>query len=168
MVASSLFPEVITFDNTRWHLLHDPASAMTTQPNLEGSRVVRSTCDPVKVPNNNNNLYMVVVDLLFPAKVIEGRMMSEKRLRAFRIYDHAPVSLDSVRPDEMVYYIAEPSAENDSTAQGFLNTILGVAADETARKNVINTTWGKDLLVGNPVSKEAQNDPNDEQDSRER
>lgn len=147
---SSPFPKQLQHDGLVWHLLYDPADAGTVQPSLAGSKVVNTSCDQVKVPNNNATLFMVTVDLLFPAMVgANGRMSSERRLKAFRIYQTAPASLDAVRPEEMVYYIASPVSNGGVNAgQNFLNALLGLQVDGSSQQ--VDSGWSQLLSPPQP------------------
>ena len=146
MANTSLFPSSVEFEGDIWHLLYDPANDTTVQPNLSGARVIKTACDPVRVAGapEGKTLYMVVVDLLIPASAEVGRVTTEKRLKAFRVYDYMPPNLDAVQPREMVYYIAEPRlASKGNASQAFLDTVLGVALAENRKKNAVDTGWGK-------------------------
>ena len=151
MANTSLFPSSVEFEGDIWHLLYDPANDTTVQPNLSGARVIKTACDPVRVAGapEGKTLYMVVVDLLIPASAEVGRVTTEKRLKAFRVYDYMPPNLDAVQPREMVYYIAEPRlASKGNASQAFLDTGLGVALAENRKKNAVDTGWGRELLGG--------------------
>lgn len=165
-MADSMFLKQIHYEGRNWHMTYDPAVATTTVPNLTGYKVINAECKMVNVPGQDKPLYMAVVDLVMPASVgTDGTVMPERRLKGFRLYPYQPASLESLKQNELVYYLAEPAHGTGSESQVFLDTVLGITRDEAARTGAIDADWSHKLLGPAKPSKKETSQPSESADS---
>lgn len=141
------FPAVIQYDGINWHLIYAPDNQITTMPSLEGSQTLSMTCDPIQVPGRNAPAFIVIVDILFPARRDpSGRLIGERRMKGFRTYDYQPANPSVVNPRDCVYYMAEPSGRGASAAQRFFDSVIGPQQKLEAQAAQPDSSWCKSLL----------------------
>ena len=166
-MAESMYLKQIHYEGRNWHMTYDPAVATTTAPNLTGYNVVNAACKTVNVPGQDKPLYMAVVDLVMPASVgTDGTVMPERRLKGFRLYPYQPASLESIKQNELVYYLAEPAHGTGSESQIFLDAVLGITREDASRAGAIDSDWSHKLLgSAKPPKKEHPTPPTEPTDS---
>lgn len=142
MAVKSVFPDTLEYDGAVWHMVYDPTCETTVMPNLANAQFSPLQCTPVQFGEGKGKAFMVTVDILFPAHTdSQGRLVNERRMKGFRTYDYAPASPAMVKPEELVYYVAEPSIGNSSAAQRFLNALVGARQAENPPKDTVDTSW---------------------------
>lgn len=142
MATKSVFPETLEFDGAIWHMVYDPKCETTVMPNLAGANILSIDRTPVRFPGATADSFMVTTDIIFPAHAdSQGRLVNERRMKGFRTYDYAPASPAMVKPEELVYYVAEPTTGNGSAAQRFLNALVGARGAEAPVKDTVDTSW---------------------------
>lgn len=142
------FPEAIQAEGHTWRLTYDPSNPSTVMPDLRTPKVQNVSGQWVEVAGQNGpeRLYMVVVDLLYPAVTQPNYMKPAQFVRGFRLYP-SEMNPERVPPQEMAMYVREVQ-QAGSSAQEFLNAILGVSLME--KDSGINTNWANEVLQ--PVS----------------
>lgn len=143
MVAGMAFPRSLVFDGLTWHLLYNPTDATSGVPPDVSGVPFDARCDPVKIGGQDNPWFLVTIDFNFPARATsDGRLIPERKMRAFKLSPVSVVSMDGIVLAEFVCYLAEPSpATQGSRAQRFIDTILGVVAEEQAKQVQPDTSW---------------------------
>lgn len=136
------FPSVIQYDGLAWHLIYAPDVENMLPPNLEGAVVQSLTCDPVKVPNRQQPMFLTMLDIVFPARQDPSgkKVVGEKKLKAFRLYDTPPYDPSQVKPIDCSFYLAAPQGAGESAAQRLLNAVMG-ACHEDAQKDEADASW---------------------------
>ena len=145
----SFFEKEVEWGGDTWVLLYDPADPMAVTPNLQGGVLRGQTCSPVKLPNQPDDFWLVVLDIEIPSSIVGGEAVPSKHLKGIRLYDHQPVSLATLQTADMVYYVKKPVlSQCGGTAQQFLDTVLGTALNLTERKAEADRSWSRTLLSG--------------------
>lgn len=140
------FPQSFVDRGRRWHLQYEPGNLMTMLPSLERGKVTAVVCDPMQIPGGQT-LHVVRVDITLPGETTGGRVVGERHLRGIRTFTAPPVDPSAVPPQEMAFYLEEPSAASGTTeTQSFMLALLGVAMEE--RKPDIDTSWPEEMLGG--------------------
>lgn len=135
------FPSAINYDGKVWHLLYAPDVDSTLPPNLEGATVQSMTCDPVTVPGRKQPIFITLIDILFPARQDStGKVIGERRLKAFRTYEFPPTDPTQVKYYECAFYLAAPQGAGESVSQQFFNAIMG-SCQEEAKAEKADTSW---------------------------
>lgn len=147
MAGEFQFPDVIQYEGINWHLVYAPNNERTVMPNLNGSQTLSITCDPIQVPGRNKPAYLVIADILYPARRDpSGRLISERRMKGFRTYDYQPANPNVVNPNDCVYYVAESSSRGVSAAQQFFDAVIGGPSPVTEIPTTkIDSSWCKAL-----------------------
>lgn len=145
MATASRFPAVIEFDGAIWHLLHDPSNPNSVRPNVTDRDVQGVSVDPVKLPGNPKQVWLVAVSILIPSQMVENKIIGARRMVGFRLKDVQPLPSERVRPDELVYYMAEQS--DGSAAQRFINAIVGAPLQQPVEEEKPDTSWCKQMFV---------------------
>ena len=147
MGAESAFPKVLEFDGVIWHLTYDPACETTVQPNLAGSNVSGPFLDQVQMPGTDREVYLVLLDIIFPARYsVSGQVIPERRMFAMRTYDYKPFikGLQTLNPSEFVFYVAEPVNQgNGSVGQRLIDAIMGASKERMEQKEKVDSSWTK-------------------------
>ena len=158
MAVGAAFPDTIEFEGVKWHLLYCPGCPTMVVPNLSGSQIVGTTCDPVQIPGRDKPLFVSVVQILFPAQqTISGSISGERRLIAFRTYDYAVSDSRMIQPQDCVFYIAEPrTADSGSMAQRLYNALVGEQQKEAAAQEKADSSWCKQFEEVTKQSKHVQ------------
>lgn len=140
MANKSLFPDIINFDGTAWHMVYDPNCEATVMPSINEKDVQRMTCDTVRFPGRDLPIWLVMVSILIPSRMdTSGQLIGARRMLGFRTFDRQPPTTYRVQPNELVYYVAEQS--DGSAAQRFFNAVTRqdtVASPGQARPD---TSW---------------------------
>lgn len=147
MITKSSFPATIEFDGSTWYLVHDPNDPNSVRPNINEQDVQCVSSDPVKLPNNPNQLWLVAVSVLVPSQTdSRGRIIGSRRMVGFRLNDQQPVQGSPVRPDELVYYVAAQT-DGSSAAQRFIDAIFGSLVPQQ-EEDKADTSWCKQMFSG--------------------
>ena len=142
MANSSVFPDVIQFDGSTWHMVYDQNCAATVMPSINEKDVQRITCDTVKFPGRDTPIWLVVVTIVIPSRMDGvGNLIGARRMLGFRTFERQPPPTYRVQPNELVYYVAEQS--DGSAAQRFFNAITGMSEAKMAQPNKPDTSWCK-------------------------
>lgn len=143
MSSGIAFPRSLSFEGLTWHLIYNPTDPAAGVPPDVSNAKFDARCDPVRVAGQNQSLFMLIVDFVLPTRTtVDGQLIPERRMRAFKLSRVAVDSVNSIIPAELVFYLAEPlPGSQGSGAQRFLDTILGVAAEETAKRAAPDTSW---------------------------
>lgn len=145
----SFFEREVQWGGDDWVLLYDPADPMSVVPNLQGGILRGQTCSPVKLPNQTQDFWLVVLDIEIPSSIVGGEAVPSKHLKGIRIYDHQPMSLATLQTADMVYYIKKPVlSQTGGTAQQFLDTVLGTSLNLAERQAEADRSWSRTLLQG--------------------
>lgn len=145
----SFFEKEIQWGGETWILVYDPADPTSVVPSLQGGLLRNQSCTPVKLPNQSNDFWLVVLDIEIPSAIVGGEAVPAKHLKGIRLYDHQPVSLATLQTSDMVYYIRKPVvSQTCGTAQQFLDTVLGTSLGLAARQAEADRSWSRTLLKG--------------------
>lgn len=156
-MAASIFRPQIQHGGRTWHMTYDPAVPTTTAPDLTQFKLVSLICKKVQSGRGEQKpLFMVRADLYMPARILrDGTALPERYLRGFRLYDYQPASPDVVQLNELVYYLAEPMAEDGDDMQTFFDAVIGRSKADSSPS--LETDWGRKLLgESQPVTKPAK------------
>lgn len=146
MAGEFQFPPVIQYEGLNWHLVYAPNNETTVMPNLEGSQTLSMTCDPIQIAGRNAPAFLVIVDILYPARRDpSGRLIGERRMKGFRTYDYQPANPSVVNPRDCVYYVAEPSGRGASAAQRFFDAVIGPQQRLEAQAAKTDASWCNSL-----------------------
>lgn len=156
MAIASKFPAAIEFDGAIWHLLHDPSNPNSVRPNVTERDVQGVSADPVKIPGNQKQLWLVTVSILIPSQMVDNKIIGARRMVGFRLNEYQPLPSDRVRPEDLVYYIAEQS--DGSAAQRFINAILGAPVHQPEDEKP-DTSWCKQMFTEQPPAQAAHPAP---------
>ena len=144
-----IFPSELVFENVKWRLIYDPANPVMVKPDLSHSKVVRYTCDAVKLSGQDNPFYLATLNIVIPAQPQNGDVVTmDRMLLGVRIYPQPIAGLAQIKPAELLYYVAEPVFGTEgSRAQTLFNLLIGQAYEESKKQDeTVDRTWGHDLL----------------------
>lgn len=145
------FPKKFTFDGQEWRKVYDPAeNSLSDLPNMNTPKVAGVSGRWIELPYGaqKTRLYLAVVSLLYPAISSSANVQAAQEVRGIRFFneEHDPTT---VPPAEMVMYVRDVPYKDD-TLQGFIYSMLGVAAEEAAAQ--IDRGWANTVLGNAAVS----------------
>lgn len=86
-------------------------------------------------------MFLTMLNILFPARQDpSGKVVGEKKLKAFRLYDTPPYDPSQVKPIDCTFYLAAPQGAGESAAQRLLNAVMGACKDD-AQKDKVDASW---------------------------
>lgn len=147
MSSSFQFPNSVEFQGHTWRKVYDPMDSSTIMPSLETPKVQGISGKWTTVQSSGGQpvrLYVVRIDLLYPAVAGPNVVKPAQLVRGMRLYD-IEVKPDYTRPEEMVMYVREVSEDGEDVSQGFLNAIIGVSQSENQSK--ADPDWAGKLLA---------------------
>lgn len=132
-----IFPSELVFENMKWRLIYDPANPVMVKPDLSHSKVVRYTCDAVKLSGQDNPFYLATLNIVIPAQPQNGDVVTmDRMLLGVRIYPQPIAGLAQIKPAELLYYVAEPVFGTEgSRAQTLFNLLIGQAYEESKKQD---------------------------------
>lgn len=143
-MAAFKFPQTFVDRGRKWHLQYEPGNMMTMLPSMENGKVTGVVCDPMQIPGGQT-VHVVRVDITLPGATTGGRVVGERHLRGIRTFAVPPVDPGAVPPQEMAFYLEEPTTTSGTTeTQSFMLSLLGVAMEE--REPDIDTSWPDQML----------------------
>lgn len=72
-----IFPSELVFENMKWRLIYDPANPVMVKPDLSHSKVIRYTCDAVKLSGQDNPFYLATLNIVIPAQTLFNLLIGQ-------------------------------------------------------------------------------------------